>query len=99
MFRSKIHDAILALAGVAIAVIVAYGWTTPGPTPYVAPAPATHTATCFDETRPVPDACQLHATLPACPAEDDAIDGTPGPACWWISNEGRLWFNDGNGER
>ena len=37
--------------------------------------------------------------VPACPAEDDAIDGTPGPACWWVSGEGNLWFNDGNGQR
>lgn len=99
MFRSKIHDALLALAGITVAVIVAYGWTTtPGPAPYV--SPETQTATCFDETHVVPDACQELATLPACPAEDDAIDGTPGPACWWIDpSDAGLWFNDGNGQR
>lgn len=100
MSKNRIQGALLALAGIVVAVTVAYGWTTPGPAPYFPPAPAaTQTAVCFDETHPVPDACQTLATLPVCPAEDDAIDDTPGPACWWISGEGNLWFNDGDGQR
>jgi hypothetical protein len=65
----------------------------------VSPGPlAVQTALCLDESAPVPAVCEEVMPLPECLAEDDVIDGTPGPACWW-HNQGQLWYNDGTGER
>ena len=65
--------------------------------PTVASAAQVAPAQCLTEAHSVPTACREWLVLPVCLAEDDAIDGTAGPECWWISNEGQTWYNDGSG--
>lgn len=53
---------------------------------------------CFDERWPVDQVCTTVNPLPACPSEDDAVDGEPGEPCYWRDpSSGDLWFNDGDG--
>jgi hypothetical protein len=78
-----------------IAGIVFMSQTRHQDTPGVQLTP--QSAACTDETMAVPAVCVELLELPWCPAEDDATDGTAGPACFWKSPKGDIWYNDGDG--
>jgi hypothetical protein len=57
---------------------------------------------CFEEDVVLPLACNVgpqgEPLLGQCPAEDDAIDGTEGPECYWYEPDGSgVMYNDGSG--
>lgn len=73
---------------------------TPAPVPVVTAAQPGVPAACRTESAPVSRLCNDGGLLPWCATEDDATDGTDGPACFWRDPDtGDLWFNDGDGQR